>query len=109
MQVATVRDGKVWLFATVERWNAEALGWLVSKRGMRRETLEAMGMAVRQQLGHFGRDAASGVKLRYDHGSCVVVEEFQTQIKAWGMAPSCAFVGQPETNGVVERFLRALK
>ena len=26
-QVATVRDGKVWLFAAVEHWNAEALGW----------------------------------------------------------------------------------
>ncbi|MBM3612395.1 MAG: transposase, partial [Alphaproteobacteria bacterium] len=27
----------------------------------------------------------------------------------WGMTPSFAFVGQPETNGVVERFFRTLK
>jgi len=108
-QVATVRDGKVWLFATVEHWNAEALGWHVAKRGTRREALQAMGMAVRQQFGHLGRDAARGVQLRHDHGSCFMAEDFQTQIRAWGMTPSYAFVGQPQTNGVVERFFRTLK
>jgi len=108
-QVATVKDGKVWLFATVEHWNAEALGWHVSKRGTRREALQAMGMAVRQQHGHLGRDAARGVQLRHDHGSCFMADDFQTQIRAWGMTPSFAFVGQPETNGVVERFFRTLK
>lgn len=108
-QIATVRDGKVWLFATVEHWNAEALGWHVSKRGTRHEALQAMGMAVRQQVGHLGRDAARGLQLRHDHGSCFMAEDFQTQIKAWGMTPSFAFVGQPQTNGVVERFFRTLK
>ena len=50
-QVATVRDGKVWFFAVAEHWNAEALGWHVSKRGTRHEALQAMSMAVRQQSG----------------------------------------------------------
>jgi len=108
-QITTVRDGKVWLFATVEHWNAEALGWHVSKRGTRRDALQATSMAVRQQFGHLGRDAASGVQLRHDHGSCFMADDFQTQIRAWGMTPSFAFVGQPETNGVVERFFRTLK
>ena len=108
-QITTVRDGKVWLFATVEHWNAEALGWHVSKRGTRREALQATSMAVRQQFGHLGRDAARGVQLRHDHGSCFMADDFQTQIRAWGMTPSFAFVGQPETNGVVERFFRTLK
>lgn len=108
-QVATVQDGKVWLFATVEHWNAEALGWHVARRGTRREALQAMGMAVRQQFGHLGRDAARGVLLRHDHGSCFMAGDFQTQIRAWGVTPSYAFVGQPQTNGVVERFFRTLK
>jgi putative transposase len=108
-QITTVRDGKVWLFATVEHWNAEALGWHVSKRGTRREALQATSMAVRHQFGHLGRDAARGVQLRHDHGSCFMADDFQTQIRAWGMTPSFAFVGQPETNGVVERFFRTLK
>ena len=38
-----------------------------------------------------------------------MAEDFQNQIKAWGMAPSFAFVGQPQTNGVIERFFRTLK
>ncbi|MFN4298089.1 MAG: transposase [Brevundimonas sp.] len=108
-QITTVRDGKVWLFATVEHWNAEALGWHMSKRGTRREAVQAMSMAVRQQFGHLGRDAARGVQLRHDHASCFMADEFQKQIKAWGMTPSFAFLGQPETNGVVERFFRTLK
>ena len=108
-QVSTVRDGKVWLFAVAEHWNAEALGWHVAKRGTRREALQAMGMVVQQQFAHLGRDAARGVQLRHDHGSCFMAEDFQTQVRAWGMTPSYAFVGQPETNGVIERFFRTLK
>lgn len=108
-QVATVRDGKVWVFAVAEHWNAEAVGWHVSKRGTRHEAIQATSMAVRQQFGHLGRDAARGLALRHDHGSAFMAEDFQNQIKAWGMLPSYAFVGQPETNGVIERFFRTFK
>lgn len=108
-QVTTVRDGKVWFFAVAEHWNAEALGWHVSKRGTRHEALQAMSMAVRQQFGHLGRDAARGLALRHDHGSAFMAEDFQNQTKAWGALPSYAFVGQPETNGVIERFFRTFK
>jgi transposase InsO family protein len=83
-QIATVRDGKVWLFATVEHWNAEALGWHVAKRGTRRAALKAVGMAVRQQFGHLGRNAALGVSLRHDHGSGVMADDFRTRTPARG-------------------------
>ncbi len=108
-QVTTVRDGKVWFFAVAEHWNAEALGWHVSKRGTRHEALQAMSMAVRRQFGHLGQGAARGLALRHDHGSAFMAEDFQDQIKAWGVLPSYAFVGQPETNGVIERFFRTFK
>ena len=108
-QVATVRDGTVWVFAVAEHWNAEALGWHVSKRGTRHQALQAMSMAVRRQFGHLGRDAARGLALRHDHGCAFMAEDFQNQIKAWGALPSYAFVGQPETNGVIERFFRTFK
>ena len=36
-------------------------------------------------------------------------EVFQKQVKFWGMAPSYAFVGEPETNGCIERLFRTLK
>jgi len=38
-----------------------------------------------------------------------MAEHFQRQLRSWGIAPSSAFVGEPETNGVIERFFRTLK
>ena len=66
-------------------------------------------MAVRQQFGHLCADAARGLALRHDHGSTFMADVFQQQIKFWGLAPSYAFVAEPETNGVAERFFRTLK
>ena len=108
-QITTVRDGKVWLFGVAEHWNAEPLGWHVAKHGTRFEAVQAVGMAVRQQFGHLGAGAARGLALRHDHGSNFLAAHFRSQIRFWGMAPSHAFVGEPETNGVIERLFRTLK
>jgi putative transposase len=108
-QITTVEDGKVWLFGVVEHWNAEMLGWHVTKRGTRYEAVQALGMAVRQQSGHLGAGAARGLALRHDHGSNFMSDVFQEQMKFWGVAPSYAFVAEPETNGCIERLFRTLK
>jgi putative transposase len=108
-QIATAEDGKVWLFGVAEHWNAELLGWHVAKSGTRFEAIQAVGMAVRQQFGHLSAGAARGLALRHDHGSNFMSDAFQKQIRFWGMAPSYAFVGEPETNGVIERLFRTFK
>src|SRR3954452_5269595 len=108
-QITTVQDGKVWLFGVAEHWNAELLGWHVTKSGTRFEATQALGMAVRQQFGQLSADAARGVALRHDHGSNFMADVFQKQAKFWGVAPSYAFVAEPETNGVIERLFRTLK
>jgi putative transposase len=108
-QVTTVEDGKVWLFGVAEHWNAELLGWHVAKHGTRYEAVQALGMAVRQQFGHLDAGAARGLALRHDHGSNFMSDVFQKQIRSWGIAPSYAFVGEPQTNGVIERLFRTLK
>ena len=108
-QITTVQDGKVWLFGVAEHWNAELLGWHVSKRGTRFEAIQALGMAVRQQFGRLSAGAARGVAVRHDHGSNFMADDFQKQARFWGLAPSYAFVGEPETNGVIERLFRTLK
>ena len=108
-QITTVQDGNVWLFAVAEHWNAELLGWHVAKSGTRFEATQAIGMAIRQQFGHLCADAARGLALRHDHGSNFMADHFQKQIRFWGMAPSYAFIREPETNGVIERFFRTLK
>ncbi len=108
-QIPTVLDGKVWLFGVIEHWNAELVGWHVAKRGTRFEATQAVSMAVRQQFGHISPGAARGLALRQDHGSNFMAEHFQKQIRSWGIAPSYAFVGEPQTNGVIESFFRTFK
>jgi transposase InsO family protein len=108
-QVTTVEDGKVWLFGVVEHWNAGMLGWHVAKHGTRHEAIQALGMAVRQRFGGLDAGAARGLALRHDHGSNLMADVFQRQIGFWGMAPSYAFVAEPETNGCIERLFRTLK
>jgi len=108
-QVTTVQHGKVWIFGVAEHWNAEFLGWHVTKRGTRFEATQALAMAVRQQFGHLSAGAARGLALRHDHGSNFMAEHFQKQARFWGISPSYAFVGEPETNGVIERFFRTMK
>jgi transposase InsO family protein len=108
-QIATVQDGKVWLFGVIEHWNAELLGWNVAKCGTRFEALQAVSMAVRHQFGHLSAGAARGLALRHDYGSNFMADHFQKQIRFWGISPSYAFVGEPETNGVIERFFRTFK
>src|SRR3712207_3542838 len=98
-QVTTVRDGKVWLFAVAEHWNAELLGWHVARRGTRFVAMQAVGMAVRQQFGRLDGGAARGLALRHDRGSDFMADRFQKQIRFWGMAPSYAVVGERETRG----------
>ena len=66
-------------------------------------------MAVRNVFGDVSPSAARGVALRHDHGSAFLADHFHNQIRFWGMTPSYAFVGEPETNGVIERFFRTLK
>jgi transposase InsO family protein len=50
-----------------------------------------------------------GLRLRHDHGSVYMSDDFQNEIKFVGIEPSPAFVRQPEGNGCIERFFRTLK
>jgi len=54
-------------------------------------------------------DAGRGLSLRMDHGTQYLSDHFQNQLKYWGISPSFAFIEQPQTNGVAERFNRTLK
>ena len=107
--IPTVEDGNVTLFIVAEHWNAEGLGWHVARHGNRYAAVEALSVAVKSVFGSIGADAARGVSLRHDHGSAFMSGYFQNQLGFFGMTPSFAFVRQPETNGVAERFIRTLK
>lgn len=108
-KVWTVDDGWLWLFTTIEHWSAECLGHHVCKRGDRFAAYEPVAQAVNRIFGSSAADAARGIELRHDHGSQYLTDYFQGQSRFHGFTPSFAFVGEPETNGVVERFNRTLK
>jgi putative transposase len=108
-KVLTVEDGWVWVFSTVEHWNAECVGCHVCKHGSRFNALEAVRMGIKEQFGSVDGDVARGLSLRMDHGSQYISEHFRNQIRYWGISASWAFVEEPQTNGVAERFNRTLK
>lgn len=108
-KVFTTDDGWGWIFANVEHWNAECMGWHVTKRGDRFAALEPVAQGLLSEFGSVEAGVARGLSVRTDHGSQYLSNHFQKQIKAWGIAPSFAFLEQPQTNGVAERFFRTLK
>ena len=108
-KVFTLEDGWVWVFAAVEHWNAECVGWHVTKHGDRYAALEPISQGLMSLYGSVAGDVARGLRLRVDHGSQYLSDHFVNQVRFWGIQPSFAFVEQPQTNGVVERFNRTLK
>jgi putative transposase len=54
-------------------------------------------------------EVVRGLLLRIDQGSQYLSDHFVNQVRFWGLYPCFAFLEQPQTNGVVERFNRTLK
>jgi len=108
-RVFTVEEGWGWLFVAVEHWNAECMGWHVCKQGTRFAALEPISQGLMATMGAVTADAGRGLALRMDHGTQYLSDHFLNQLKHWGISPSFAFIDQPQTNGVAERFIRTLK
>jgi len=108
-RILTVDDGYVWLFTAVEHWNTECVGWHVVKCGSRYAALEPISMGLGHVCGSTQAGAARGLSLRMDHGTQYLSDHFLNQTTYWGINASFAFVSQPETNGVAERFSREVQ
>ena len=109
VRVFTLDDGWGWIFAAVEHWNAECVGWHVGKVGSRFAALDPIAQGLERLYGSLDADVARGLALRMDHGSQYLSDHFLKQIRYWGIHPSFGFVEEPETNGVAERWNRTLK
>lgn len=105
----TEAEGNVTVFAALDHCTAECVGIHVVKKATRFEALEPIRQAVKEYFGGFSAGAADGLKLRHDHGSVYLSDDFQAEIQFLGIEPSPAFVRQPEGNGCIERFFRTLK
>jgi transposase InsO family protein len=99
----------VWIFVAVDHCHGECVGWHVAKFGSRFAALQPIAMGLLRHRQSVERGAGHGLSLRLDHGSQYIADDFLHQIRAWSITPSFAFVREPETNGVAERFIRTLK
>lgn len=105
----TVKEGHVTVFVAVDHCTAEGVGIHAAKIGNRFEALEPIRQAVRDRFGNYGPAVADGLRLRHDHGSQYVSDDFQGELAFLGIESSPAFVRAPEGNGCSERFIRTLK
>jgi putative transposase len=104
----TRTDGWVWVFACVDHYTAEA--WAhVAKVGDRFAALQPVDDAVIDRWGRLDADVARGLSLRHDWGPQYRSGHFLGSIAWLGIADDAAFLGEPETNGCAERWIRTLK
>jgi transposase InsO family protein len=104
----TRTDGWVWVFACVDHYTAEA--WAhVAKVGDRFAALQPVYDAVVERFGGLAADVARGISLRHDWGPQYRSGHFLGSIAWLGIADDAAFLGEPETNGCAERWIRILK
>ena len=101
-------DGWVWVFVCVDHYTAEA--WAhVAKVGDRFAALQPVYDAVIDRWGRLDADIARGLQLRHDWGPQYRSAHFTGSLAWLGISDDPAFLGEPETNGCAERWIRTLK
>ena len=105
----TEQDGWCWFFGAIDHHLDEVVGWHVAKLGDRWAALEPIRQGVRHAFGRFGKDVARGLALRCDWGPQYIADAWINEVKWLGCTISPSYVGEPECNGVAERFMRTLK
>jgi putative transposase len=105
----TERDGWCWFFGAIDYGTDELVGWKVTKRGDRWAALEPLYQGVRYAFGGVRKDVAHGLTVRSDWGPQYTAHAFGAELRWLGIQHSPSFVGEPQCNGVIARFMRTLK
>jgi len=105
----TTEEGMVSVFVAVDHCSVDCVGLHAAKSANRFEALEPIRQGVTERFGGFAEDIAEGLKLRHDHGSAYLSDDFQGEIAFLGIQSSPSFVCAPEGNGLAEWFIRILK
>lgn len=92
----TEAEGTVTIFAAIDYCTAECIGIHAVKKATRFEALEPIRQGVNEYFGGFSGGSAAGLRLRHDHGSVYMGDDFQAEIRFLGIETSPAFVRQPE-------------
>ena len=75
----TVGEGAAFVFVAVDHCTTECIGLHAAKRGTRFEALEPIRQGVRARFGTIGEGVARGLRLRHDHGSNYLADDFQQE------------------------------
>ena len=73
----TVGAGAACVFVAVDHCTTECIGLHAAKRGSRFEALEPIRQGIRERFGGIGAGVARGLRLRHDHGSNDLADDFQ--------------------------------
>jgi transposase InsO family protein len=108
-RVYTRQEGWCWFFGAIDHYTDEVVGWHVAKRGDRWAALQPLRGGVQTMFGAFAKEIARGLQIRCDWGPQYIAAAWIHEVHWLGMAISPSFVGEPQCNGVAERFMRTLK
>lgn len=105
----TKQEGWCWFFGAVDHCSADVVGWHVAQTGDRWAALEPIRQGVVAHVGPYAKGVALGLGLRHDWGPQYRAHQFQGELDWLGIRSTPSYVGEPECNGVAERFMRTLK
>ena len=105
----TQQEGWCWFFGAIDHCAEDVVGWHVAKRGDRWAALEPIRQGVQRTHGRYARKIALGLGLRMDWGPQYTAHQFQGELRWLGIRASLSYVGEPECNGIMERWIRTLK
>ncbi len=105
----TRRDGWCWFFGAIDHCSEDLVGWHVAKVGDRWAALEPIRQGVQLTHGAYVPKVALGLGLRMDWGPQYTAHQFLGELRWLGIRPSPSYVGEPECNGIMERWIRTLK
>jgi transposase InsO family protein len=110
-QFGMVNGRLSWLFAVIDHYSCEVLGWHIIEVGQGNAwaALEPVKQALRKRRGALVQKAGVGISIRHDWGPQYNAGAFTKELDYLGLGNSPGFVHEPETNGVIERFFRTLK
>jgi transposase InsO family protein len=105
----TKTDGWCWFFGAIDHCVNDVVGWHVAKKGDRWAALEPIRQGVKAHMDGYAPKIALGLGLRHDWGPQYTAHQFQGELRWLGIRSTASYVGEPECNGVAERFMRTLK
>ena len=105
----TRKDGWCWFFGAIDHCSEDIVGWHVAKRGDRWAALEPIRQGIRAHYRDYATKIALGLGLRHDWGPQYCAHQFLGELRWLGIQSTPSYVGEPQCNGIIERWIRTLR